>query len=128
MKAPNEAGIRKKSFELCYGGGTIWCEHLDGMGDAAQLVIEKLQNDAPRFSRPSVSSRFIVNVDETELSPALAQQIADTLLHSPKRIMKLALVGVPKGLRGAFDRIAVEKQCAVAFFADYEKAKEWCVP
>ncbi len=27
-----KAGIEKKSFELYYNGGSIWCEHLDGMG------------------------------------------------------------------------------------------------
>lgn len=26
-----QAGMNKKSFELPYNGGTIWCEHLDGM-------------------------------------------------------------------------------------------------
>ena len=28
-----QAAIKKKSFELNYNGGTIWCEHLDGMGN-----------------------------------------------------------------------------------------------
>ena len=35
------AGIHKKSFELFYNGGTLWAEHLDGMGTYSPLVIEK---------------------------------------------------------------------------------------
>ena len=40
-----QAGIKKKSFELNYRGGTIWCEHLDGMGGYEDEVIRKMQND-----------------------------------------------------------------------------------
>ena len=40
-----EAGIKKKSFELYYNGGSIWCEHLDGMGLCKEKVIEKFLDD-----------------------------------------------------------------------------------
>lgn len=32
---------KKKSFELNYNGGTIWCEHLDGMGTFEDEVTAK---------------------------------------------------------------------------------------
>ena len=31
MKKTIEAGIKKKSFELYFNGGSIWCEHLNKM-------------------------------------------------------------------------------------------------
>ena len=36
-----QAAINKKSFELNCNGGTIWCEHLDGMGSREDEVIKK---------------------------------------------------------------------------------------
>ena len=42
MDGIHEAAIKKKSFELNYNGGTIWCEHLDVMGTSEDEVIAKL--------------------------------------------------------------------------------------
>ena len=28
MDSVHQAGVKKKSFELNFNGGTIWCEHL----------------------------------------------------------------------------------------------------
>ena len=35
------AGIKKKSFELKFNGGTIRCEHLDGMGYVEETDISE---------------------------------------------------------------------------------------
>ena len=39
--------MRRKSFELNYNGGTIWCEHLDGMGacEAEAIAAGLLESD-----------------------------------------------------------------------------------
>lgn len=123
-----KAGIEKKSFELYYNGGSIWCEHLDGMGFFSEKVREKFLCDFKQFARPSMTSFMIINLDETELDDEIISCITDTLVRSEKRIMKLAFVGVKKSARGAFRRIGNEKKCAVNFYDDYEKAKQWTLP
>lgn len=60
MDYKEQAGINKKSFELNYNGGTIWCEHLDSMGNLETEVINKFKEDYKTFCRPSVSSYMML--------------------------------------------------------------------
>ena len=99
------AGIEKKSFELNYHGGSIWCEHLDGMGEMEEEVIGKFREDRRVFGRPSVSSYMIVNLDETAVTERIAAQIVDGILQCPKRFLTIAFVGVGRKERKLFDRI-----------------------
>lgn len=129
MKETVEAGIRKKSFELYYNGGSIWCEHLDSMGAYKEKVIEKFRGDIKAFSRPSMTSFMIINLDETEIDGDIISVITDSIINCGKRFMKIAFVGVAyhSDCR-AFRKIQRETGCAVSFFSDYEKAKEWLLP
>lgn len=122
------AGKNKKSFELNYNGGTIWCEHLDSMGSLEQEVIEKFQADYKTFIRPSVSSFMIINLDETTVSDKIIDCIVHGILECPKRFMKIAFVGVAKKQQKFFGSINKEAGIIVAFLNDYEKAKEWIQP
>lgn len=119
------AGINKKSFELNYNGGTIWCEHLDSMGNRENEVIEKFQADYKTFSRPSVSSYMIINLDETIISNKIADCIINYILECPKSFMKIAFVGVDKYQKNLFKIINKNSGTIISFFNDYEKAKEW---
>ncbi|MGN0686542.1 MAG: hypothetical protein ACI4KA_00380 [Oscillospiraceae bacterium] len=122
------AGIQKKSFELFYNGGSIWCEHLDAMGCCADEVKDKFLNDYKTFSKPSMTSFMIINLDNTELFDDVISCITDTIIHSAKRYVKIAFVGIKKSKRSAFRTIQRLKGCAVNFFDDYEKAKQWILP
>ena len=75
-----------------------------------------------------MTSFMIINLDETELDNEIISCITDTLIRSEKRLVKLPFVGVKKSARGAFRRIGNEKKCAVNFYDDYEKAKQWTLP
>lgn len=119
------AGINKKSFELNYNGGTIWCEHLDSMGNLENEVIKKFQTDYKTFSRPSVSSYMIINLDETIISNKIADCIINYILECPKSFMKIAFVGVDKYQKNLFKIINKNSGTIISFFNDYEKAKEW---
>lgn len=121
-----QAGISKKSFELNYNGGTIWCEHLDAMGSYEDEVTEKFLKDKASFSRPSVSSSMIINLDKTEITEKILETIVSAFSESAKRFRKLAFVGVGKRWRRAFMNIR-ESGCVIKFFEDYEKAKEWVI-
>lgn len=124
-----EAGLRKKSFELYFNGGSIWCEHLDGMGDMKDKVIEKFLSDKKSFCRPSMTSFLIVNLDETNIDDDILSCIFDTFVNSQKRFMKIAFVGVKKiGDRNYLRVISKKKGCPVEFFDDFEKAKWWVLP
>ena len=124
MNEKERAGIEKKSFELNYHGGSIWCEHLDGMGEMEEEVIGKFREDRRVFGRPSVSSYMIVNLDETAVTERIAAQIVDGILQCPKRFLMIAFVGVGRKERKLFDRIRAESCAVMQFFRDYEKAKE----
>ena len=124
-----QAGLRKKSFELYYNGGSIWCEHLDSMGFLKDEIIEKFLNDSKAFSRPSMTSFMIINLDKTYIDKDIVECITGQIISSPKRFMKIAFVGVEKRrLRTEFRVIQSQTGCAVEFFADYEKAKQWVLP
>ncbi|MBR4622392.1 MAG: hypothetical protein IKO44_02515 [Ruminococcus sp.] len=126
MNIIQQAGINKRSFELNYNGGTIWCEHLDGMGAYENEVIKKFLGDKPSFSRPSVSSSMIVNLDKTEMTDRIAETIVSALTDSKKKIRKIAFVGVDKRWHKKLKKIQ-DSGCIIKFLTDYEKAKEWVI-
>lgn len=124
-----EAGLRKKSFELYFNGGSIWCEHLDGMCELKEQVIEKFLEDKKSFCRPSMTSFMIINLDETVIDTEIISCIVETLTGSTKRFMKIAFVGVKKSTdKNEFRVISGMKGCPLEFFDDFEKAKQWVLP
>ena len=125
MNYKEQAGINKKSFELNYNGGTIWCEHLDSMGNMEAEVINKFEEDCKTFSRPSVSSYMIINLDETIVSEQIAECIINGIIECTKKFMKIAFVGVGKREQKKFKKIEKESGVIVSYMKDYEKAKEW---
>ena len=108
MNYKEQAGINKKSFELNYNGGTIWCEHLDSMGNLETEVINKFKEDYKSFSRPSVSSYMIINLDETNVFEKIAECIANGIIKCKKSYMKIAIVGVGKKEQKLFKKIKKE--------------------
>ena len=124
MDIIQQAGIRKKSFELNYNGGTIWCEHLDGMGACENEVISKFIGDKKSFSRPSVSSFMIINLDKTDITGQIAETIVNCISDTEKLIRKIAFVGVEKRWQRSFG-VLKKKGIVISFISDYEKAKEW---
>ena len=125
MNDKERAGINKKSFELNYNGGTIWCEHLDSMGNMESEVIQKFEGDYKVFSRPSVSSYMIINLDETTITEKIAVSIINGITECKKRFLKIAFVGVGRKEQKQFGRIMKKTGIIVSYLQDYEKAKEW---
>lgn len=124
-----ESGLRKKSFELYFNSGSIWCEHLDGMGELKEQVIEKFTYDKKIFCRPSMTSFLIINLDETVIDTDIISCIVETITGSQKRFMKIAFVGVKKVAdKNDFRAISYIKGCPIEFFDDFEKAKQWVLP
>ncbi|MCR5104916.1 MAG: hypothetical protein K6B68_10760 [Eubacterium sp.] len=119
-----QAGIKKKSFELPYNGGKIWCEHLDGMGAYEDEVIMKFVEDVKMFSRPSISSYIIINLDNTDITDRIVETIIFNIMGMEKPIRKIAFVGVAKIWHKSFN-IITEKGTVITFLSDYEEAKEW---
>ena len=126
MDSIYQAAIKKRSFELNYNGGTIWCEHLDGMGTFEDEVITKFTEDKRLFSRPSVSSFMIIDLDETDVTELIVRTIVDAVLETNKLFRKIAFVGVEKYWHKQISAIK-QKGIAVRFIDDYEKAKEWVI-
>lgn len=120
-----QAGIKKKSFELNYNDGTIWCEHLDSMENMEAEVIKKFEEDYKTFSRPSVSSYMIINLDETTITEQIVACIVNGIIECKKKFMKIAFVGVGKKEQKLFEKMMKQSGIIVSYLKDYEKAKEW---
>lgn len=124
MDSIQQAGIKKKSFELDYHGGKIWCEHLDGMGAYEEEVIHKFTEDISSFSRPSVSTFMIINLDKTMITDKIAELVVSNLTDGDKVFRKIAFVGVNKQWHKVFGKLK-SRGIQITFLDDYEKAKEW---
>ena len=120
-------GYRKKSFLLPYAGGEIWFEHLDGIYDHSELVIEKLQGDSPKLSSPSSPSVVGFVLNETEVTSEIVASIADALLGTRKVFRRVCFIGASKQAQRALRAALAAKAFALAFADDLEKAKEWLV-
>lgn len=120
-------GCKKKSFSLPYGGGEIWFEHLDGMYGHGDLVLEKLRNDRPRFSRPSATSLICFVLDETQLTPEIVSAIVDALTNTQKLFLKVCFITSDKKATHTLRSALKNRPFALAFMEDVEKAKEWLI-
>ena len=121
----NSSGKNKMSFELDFKGGKIWCEHLDSMGSHEDEVIEKFQKDSVTFFRPSISSFMIISLQNTVLTPKIAECISDTIIGGKKRFMRISFHGVEYANRRILKKIKKQCNTIVGFHSDFEKAKKW---
>ena len=110
-----------------YAGGEIRFEHLDGIYNHEELILEKLNNDRPAFSRPSATSLICFVLNESEVTANVVSAISDALINTPKRFMKVCFVGTDKRTERALKVSLKERTFALAFIDDLEKAKEWLV-
>ena len=122
------AGFRKKSFQMSFRDGMIWFEHLDGLQEQGNLVLEKLKCDSTTFSRPSISSLLCFVFDETVVTDAIIAEVADKLTNTKKIYTRICFVGINKHAAKAFRIILSSTAIQTEFIDDLEKAKEWLVP
>ena len=78
-------GVKKKSFVLPFRGGEIWFEHLDGMYQYTDLVLEKLKRDRMVFLLPSKPSQIAFVLDETVVTKDIVEKIATLLCDEQKK-------------------------------------------
>lgn len=121
-------GVKKPSFVLPFGGGEIWFEHLDGMGQHTQLAIDKLQKDSLSFLLPSRPAQIGFVLSETRVTKALADEIAAQLCGGQKPFRRVCLIGTDWKARRML-RKALENRSGFALFFtnDFERAKAWLV-
>lgn len=118
-------GVKKKSFALPFHGGEIWFEHLDGMYQYTNLVLDKLRRDSGTFLLPSVSACMGIVLDETLVTSALAGELADLLCSGRKTFMRVCFIGADrKTERMLRSALRGRSTFAFAFIRDFEKAKE----
>lgn len=94
------------------------------MGILEDEALAKFLDDKKAFSRPSVSSFMIINLDKTLITDRIADTIVTTIIESGKLFRKIAFVCIGGSWRSRFGVIK-KKGIAVRFIDDYEKAKEW---
>lgn len=120
-------GVKKRSFVLPFNGGEIWFEHLDGMYQYTDLVLEKLRTDAKKFTLPSMPSLVGFVLDETVITEEVADAIADVLCGT-KRFTRVAFVGADREIRHLLQRSLLGRShFSKGYFDDFERAKEWLV-
>ncbi|MBE5960376.1 MAG: hypothetical protein E7256_03155 [Lachnospiraceae bacterium] len=122
-------GYKKKSFSLFFAGSEIWAEHLDGMYQYADGVIQKFLEDALTFRQPSKPSLFAINLDETEVDERIEDAIALELASRKKYFTRVVFVGLPRKKQKTVQKKidSMGRTFALAFMDDFEKAKEWLV-
>lgn len=120
-------GFKKPSFAMWFAGGEIWFEHLDGIYENSDLVIEKLTADSKTFCRPSKPSLICFNIDETEITEDIISLIADLLTGPVKRFTRVCFTGADRYTRNALEKALSRRNFALAFINDFEKAKQWLV-
>jgi len=120
-------GFSKKSFVLPFNGGEIWFEHLDGIYGYSELVIEKLKNDIPVFTRPSKPSNIGFVLDETDITSEIIDEICNSILLHNKIFLRVAFIGADGKTKKNLKNKLVGNGFAVGFFEDFEKAKEWLI-
>lgn len=86
-------GVKKKSFALPFRGGEIWFEHLDGMYQHTDLVLEKLKNDSDIFLLPSKPANIAFVLDETLITEQLIDEIVRLLCSERKQFMRICFIG-----------------------------------
>ena len=75
---------------------------------------------------PEILEKFI---PLKEINEDIVSCIIDGIANCGKRFMKIAFVGVRNRADCRAFRVIHDKNgCAVSFFEDYEKAKEWVLP
>jgi hypothetical protein len=126
---PLPLGTKTHSMRLAFHGGEIYFLHIDAFGPCEDLVLERIAADAPTMLRPSYPAFVGVNVDETVLTPRIIEAVAKILSDTRKVFRKAAIVGCGKKDRRAFEKSlqAAGITYPVAFFSDFEKAKEWLI-
>ncbi|MGN0367672.1 MAG: hypothetical protein ACI4EK_02730 [Wujia sp.] len=121
-------GVKKKSFVLPFGGGEIWFEHLDGMYQYTELVLQKLKQDAKIFSLPSKPGLIGFVLDETVIEQSVLEEIVRILCEGKKQYRKIAFIGAEKKVKRYLKHaLSGRANCMIEFFEDFEKAKEWLV-
>lgn len=120
-------GVKKRSFVLPFNGGEIWFEHLDGMYQYTDLVLDKLRTDAKRFTLPSMPSLIGFVLDETVITEEVTDAIADVLCGG-KRFTRVAFIGTDRNIRYLLRRsLSGRSHFAKGYINDFERAKEWLV-
>ena len=127
MNGTELPGYTKKSFAMSFGGGEIWFEHLDGIHEFTDLAISKLNEDYKKFKSPSMTSLIAINLDETVVNDELIREISEKLLNGSKYFTKVVFVGTDKQTKKKLIQELANREFALAFINDFEKAKEWLV-
>lgn len=121
-------GVKKKSFLLPFGGSEIWFEHIDGMYQYSELVMEKLKNDSSSFMRPSGTSIIGFVLYETVITDEIADEIVGYLRNSKKYFRRVCFLGADSYTKRMFmKRLEGRVSFGYSFINDFEKAKEWLI-
>ena len=127
-QATDLPGYSKKSFLLYYNGGEIWFEHLEGMYENEDLVLEKLKSDVPLFTKPSSPSFVCFVFYDTAMTDSIILAVKKALSESKKHFTKIAFCGLDRKNQKKLKRALRDQNFAVAFLDGLEEAKIWLLP
>ena len=120
-------GFKKKSFAMFFENSEIWFEHLDGIYENSNFVLEKFYEDFETFARSSMPSLICFNLDETEINDEIISVISGKLLNSEKTFLRVCFVGVNMKNSKKLKKALENRQFVLGFNNDFEKAKKWLV-
>lgn len=122
------SGAKKKSFALPFRGGEIWFEHLDGMYQYTELVLEKLRKDSHTFLLPSKPAYIAFVLDETLITENLIDEIVHLLCNERKQFMRVCFIGTDRKSKRLIRHALSDRAVfSAAYINNTEKAKEWLI-
>ena len=119
--------MNKKSFSLYFGGGEIWCEHLDSLCDRKDLFFEKFDNDLKTIKRPSASSYLAVILNETDVDREMIDYLLDTFISLDKPLKKIAFIGLDNKWNKYINKKNKGTYILMKSISDLEEAKNWLI-
>ncbi|HCD45690.1 MAG TPA: hypothetical protein DEQ64_18585 [Lachnoclostridium sp.] len=122
-----ELGLKKKSFSLFYNGGEIWCEHLDSIYDAKELLKQKFKQDLIQISRPSTSSFIAVVLDDSDVDKEMLELIVDSFVLLKRPLRKVVFIGLDLKMKSYIKKKKTDVSFMMTCIDDLEKAKEWLI-
>jgi len=126
----NIAESKTPVLMLSYDNCEICCCHLDGYKDNREAFCRRLEQINAFFDGGGQVSRYRVwlNIDDSVLTEDLIEKVAESVIRTKEKIVKIAFVGAGKHKKRfirLFKKTDFDKP--LAYFSDAENAKEWLV-
>ena len=119
-------GSKHSVFLISFNYCEITCCHLDGYKNNREALLSRLSL-IESFFKPNSRHRVWYNIDDSELSDKVIEQVTQSISRVQSNIVKLAFIGAGRGKRKLKKILndTIASSIPIGYFEDAELAKEW---